>query len=104
MDSNRSVRALLLLSGGLDSQVAACLLRDQGIDVQGVVFTSPFFDGRPALEAARNLDIPVEQVMVHELLLGATVAGMMGVAVDLRLLFGLALLVVASVAAAAFPL
>jgi len=72
IDSNKSVRALLLLSGGLDSQLAACLMRDQGIEIQAVVFTSPFFDGVPALEAARELEIPIEVVdftsrMVHAL-------------------------------------
>ena len=62
MEPNKSVRALMLLSGGLDSQLAACLLREQGVDVHAVVFTSPFFDGTPALEAARRLDLPVEEV------------------------------------------
>jgi tRNA U34 2-thiouridine synthase MnmA/TrmU len=37
------VRALSLLSGGLDSQLTICVLRDQGIHVEAVVFSSPFF-------------------------------------------------------------
>ena len=53
----RTVRALSLMSGGLDSQLAVCILRDQGIDVEGVVFQSPFFDISPAVKAARQLGI-----------------------------------------------
>ena len=54
-------RALALLSGGLDGQIAVCLLRDQGIDVTGLVFTSPLFDVDDALASARGLGIPVEK-------------------------------------------
>lgn len=38
----RIARGLCLLSGGLDSQLAVCVLRDQGIYVEGMVFDSPF--------------------------------------------------------------
>lgn len=41
-----SARALVLLSGGLDSLLAARLLLEQGIDVTGVNFVTPFFTGR----------------------------------------------------------
>ena len=54
-------RALALLSGGLDGQLAVCLLRDQGIDVTGLVFTCPLFDAEDALVSARELGIPVER-------------------------------------------
>ena len=36
-------RALCLCSGGLDSLLAICVLRDQGVDAEAVSFTSPFF-------------------------------------------------------------
>jgi tRNA U34 2-thiouridine synthase MnmA/TrmU len=51
------VRALALLSGGLDSSLAAKLIADQGIEVVGVSFESPFFDAGGAREAAAELGI-----------------------------------------------
>jgi len=39
------LKAISLFSGGLDSQLAVCLIKDQGIEVIGVNFTSPFFGG-----------------------------------------------------------
>lgn len=56
------VRALSLLSGGLDSQLAVCVLRAQGIEVHGVVFASPFFNIAPARRAAAQLGIPLHVV------------------------------------------
>ncbi len=51
--------ALCLLSGGLDSRLAACVLREQGVVVHGVCFESPFFSGDLARQAATALDIPL---------------------------------------------
>ena len=62
MTMHNKIRALALLSGGLDGQVAACLVRDQGVDVQGVVFTHPIGDSELALASASQTGIPVEQV------------------------------------------
>jgi tRNA-specific 2-thiouridylase len=53
------IRSLCLFSGGLDSQLAVCVLRDQGIDISAVVFTSPFFDGVGARRFAAVLDLPL---------------------------------------------
>jgi hypothetical protein len=53
------VRALVLLSGGLDSRLAACVLRDQGIGVQGLTFESPFFGAEAARRAAAQLGVPL---------------------------------------------
>jgi len=36
------IRAIALLSGGLDSMLAAKLILDQGIEVIGISFESPF--------------------------------------------------------------
>lgn len=57
MDNTERIKALLLLSGGLDSQLAACVLKDQDIELHGVVFDSPFFNIAPAKAAAEQLDI-----------------------------------------------
>ena len=51
------VRALSLLSGGLDSQLSICVLRDQGIHVEAVVFSSPFFKIESAKKAAAKLGV-----------------------------------------------
>ena len=51
------MRALVLLSGGLDSILAAKLLLEQDIDVVGVSFESPFFNAAKAQAGARELGI-----------------------------------------------
>ncbi|MDO4540409.1 MAG: tRNA 4-thiouridine(8) synthase ThiI, partial [Syntrophomonadaceae bacterium] len=57
------MKALSLFSGGLDSQLAVCLIKDQGIEVMGVNFTTPFFGAEAKVqEAADNLDIPLKSV------------------------------------------
>ena len=56
------VRAIALLSGGLDSELAACVLRQQGIDVHGVCFESPFFGSARAVRAAQQIGIPIRVV------------------------------------------
>jgi tRNA-specific 2-thiouridylase len=53
------VRALALLSGGLDSSLAAKLIADQGIEVVGVSFESPFFGAGGAREASAEIGIPL---------------------------------------------
>ena len=39
----KKIRALGLLSGGLDSLLAAALLKAQGLEVCGLTFVTPFF-------------------------------------------------------------
>ena len=58
----KQVRALSLLSGGLDSQLALCVLREQGVEVHGVSFDSPFFNIEPARAAAARLGVPLHVV------------------------------------------
>jgi tRNA U34 2-thiouridine synthase MnmA/TrmU len=56
-------KAVALLSGGLDSQLAICLIQDQGIEVVGVNFCSPFFSKSTWIDlAAQNLNIPVHTI------------------------------------------
>lgn len=49
-----------LLSGGLDSMLAARIILDQGIEVQGVSFVTPFFGDEKAQRAAQQLQIPLK--------------------------------------------
>ena len=51
-----------MLSGGLDSQLAICVLREQGIEVHAVVFSSPFFEIAAAKRASEALDIPLRVI------------------------------------------
>lgn len=52
-------KALGLFSGGLDSILAALVLRRQGIEVTGVTFVTPFFGAEKALKSAAPLAIPL---------------------------------------------
>ena len=55
----KPVRGLVLMSGGLDSRLAVCLLREQGISVTGLSFESPFYDAARARSAAALLGVPL---------------------------------------------
>jgi len=55
-----SVRALGLMSGGLDSMLAARVLKDQGVEVTGITFVTPFFGHVRGVAAAKILGIPHE--------------------------------------------
>jgi tRNA U34 2-thiouridine synthase MnmA/TrmU len=61
------VKAIALLSGGLDSTLAIKLITDQGIDVLAVNFFSPFCTcNRPgrceAKEVSEKLDVPLQRI------------------------------------------
>lgn len=57
-------KALGLLSGGLDSSLAAMCLKRQGIDVTAVAFVTPFFGAGKARRAAEKIGIPL---LVHDI-------------------------------------
>nr|WP_320193680.1 tRNA 4-thiouridine(8) synthase ThiI [uncultured Desulfobacter sp.] len=59
IETTRQVKALGLCSGGLDSMLAALILKDQGIDVTWISFETPFFDARAAKKAAKQIGIPL---------------------------------------------
>jgi len=63
------VKAVGLLSGGLDSMLAVKVLQEQGIEVIGVTFESPFFGSGRARRAARALRVPLRVVDITEELL-----------------------------------
>ncbi len=54
-----AVRALGLISGGLDSILSALILQDQGIEVAWINFETPFFTSDNARRAARMTGIPL---------------------------------------------
>lgn len=54
------VKALGIFSGGLDSILAALLLRAQGIEVHCVTFVTPFFDAKKATEMAHRYNLPLQ--------------------------------------------
>jgi tRNA-uridine 2-sulfurtransferase len=63
------IKAIGLFSGGLDSMLAAELVRRQNIDVLGLTFTTPFFNAQKAQSAARLLKLPlaIEDITVEHL-------------------------------------
>ena len=54
------VKAIALFSGGLDSILAAKIVQQQGIEVIGMTFETPFFTAAKAKAAARNASVPLE--------------------------------------------
>ncbi len=56
-EGKRGVRGIGLMSGGLDSMLAVRLLTEQGIDVLGVTFRTPFFGSARGEEAGKLLGI-----------------------------------------------
>lgn len=52
-------KALALVSGGLDSILAAKLIQMQGIEVIGICFASAFFGSRNAEKMAAQIDMPL---------------------------------------------
>jgi tRNA-uridine 2-sulfurtransferase len=63
---DRTIKALGLFSGGLDSMLAAAVLRAQGIAVTLVCFVTPFFGAERARESAAHLGLPLREVDLTE--------------------------------------
>jgi len=53
------VRAIGLISGGLDSLLAVKVLQEQGVEVTGLTFKTPFFGPSKAQKSADQLNIPI---------------------------------------------
>lgn len=66
MNNNQKIKALLLLSGGLDSILAAKLLLEQNIEVEGICFYSNFFNCDLARKAASQLGIKLREIDIKE--------------------------------------
>ena len=52
-------KALAMVSGGLDSILAAKLIKEQGIEVVGVCFRSYFCSEASAIKMTKQIDIPL---------------------------------------------
>ena len=59
---SRRVRAIGLLSGGLDSMLAARVVSEQGVEVLALAFESPFFGAARARTAAAAAGVPLRVV------------------------------------------
>jgi len=60
------MKALAVFSGGLDSMLAAELIRAQGIEVLGVFFETPFFTSARARSSAEVIGLPLKVVDLTE--------------------------------------
>jgi len=60
------MKALSVFSGGLDSILAAQIIRDQGIDVLAIFFETPFFTPERAKESAHYIGLPFKSVEITE--------------------------------------
>ena len=62
-DAPRKGRALCMCSGGLDSMLAMCVLREQGVAAEAIAFTSPFFANPAGVTASlAELGFPLHLV------------------------------------------
>ena len=60
------MRALCVFSGGLDSMLAAELIRAQGVEVLGLFFETPFFTAGTAGKSARSMGLPFKVVDITQ--------------------------------------
>ncbi len=59
-------KAIAMISGGLDSILAAKLVKEQGIEVIGVCFKSYFFGEQNAVRMCKQIDIPLKVIDFSE--------------------------------------
>lgn len=62
----KKIKAIALLSGGLDSILAVRILQEQGVEITGLAFVSYFFDSKLAEKAAKQLKIKIKIVDFSE--------------------------------------
>ena len=60
------MKALSLFSGGLDSILTVKLVEDQGIDVLGIFFETPFFSSQKAIQSARYIGLALKVVDITD--------------------------------------
>ncbi len=59
-------KGIALISGGLDSILAVKVMQEQGVEVEGVAFETPFFSAQKAVAACRAIDLPLTVVDITE--------------------------------------
>jgi len=64
MNVAKKTRVLVLMSGGLDSMLAAKVLSEQGIEVTPICFTSYFFGSKAAEKASKAIGLSLRAVDV----------------------------------------
>ncbi len=69
-NKEKKVKALVLLSGGLDSILAVKILLEQNVEVEGICFYSNFFNCDLARKAAKQLGVKLREVDIKEEFLG----------------------------------
>ncbi|NIM47394.1 MAG: tRNA 4-thiouridine(8) synthase ThiI [Candidatus Aenigmarchaeota archaeon] len=60
------VKALGLFSGGLDSILAAKIIQKQGIKIELINFTTPFFPSRNAIKMAKQLNLKLKEIDISK--------------------------------------
>jgi len=72
-EQNKKLKAVALLSGGLDSSLAVRMMLEQGIEIEAVAIKTPFCDfdcgkgcGHRVKEVAMDLQIPLKTVYFGE--------------------------------------
>jgi tRNA-uridine 2-sulfurtransferase len=60
------VKGIVLFSGGLDSSLAFKVIEEQGIEVLGITFETPFFSAAKARVAARTIGLPLTVLNITE--------------------------------------
>jgi len=60
------VKAIGILSGGLDSMVAVKVLQEQEIEILGLTFVTPFFGPDAGLEGGRKVGIEMRAIDISE--------------------------------------
>ena len=63
------MKAISIFSGGLDSILSALLVKESGIDVLPVFFTTPFFTPEKAQESAEINNLPLKIIDITEIFL-----------------------------------
>jgi len=60
------IKGIALMSGGLDSVLAVKVIQEQGVEVEGVAFETPFFGSDRAVEASRAAGLTLTVVDITE--------------------------------------